>query len=149
MASTVVVTSWGSGFIGRRPLRVRPSSRMWMRSEVQLATPPIGSVGVELGGREVGMAEHLLDAAEVGAALEQVGGERVAQQMRVDALGLQAGFLGQPAEDEEGTGPRERPAARIQEELRAVAPVEVRPADGDVAAEGVDGRTAERHDPLL
>jgi hypothetical protein len=36
---------------------------MRVRLEVQLATSPIGYVGVELGGREVGMAEHLLDAA--------------------------------------------------------------------------------------
>ena len=47
------------------------------------------------------MAEHLLHAAEVGAALEQVRRERVAQQVRVDALGLEAGGRGEPAQDQE------------------------------------------------
>ena len=47
------------------------------------------------------MAEHLLDAAQVGAALEQMGRERVAQQVRVDALGLEPGVRGEPAQDQE------------------------------------------------
>ena len=37
------------------------SARMWMRLEVQLATPPIGYVGVQLGRRQVCMPQHLLD----------------------------------------------------------------------------------------
>ena len=32
-------------------------------SEVGLAPASVGDVGVQLGGREVGVAEHLLDAA--------------------------------------------------------------------------------------
>ena len=47
------------------------------------------------------MPEHLLHGAEVGAALEQVGRERVAEQVRVNALGLEPGLLGEAAEDEE------------------------------------------------
>ena len=47
------------------------------------------------------MAEHLLDAAQVGAALEQVRREGVAEQMRVDALRLEARLLGQAAQDHE------------------------------------------------
>ena len=35
--------------------------------------------GVDLGGREGGVAEELLDGAEVAAGLEEVGGERVAE----------------------------------------------------------------------
>jgi hypothetical protein len=38
-------------------------SRVRVGLEVQLAAPPIGYVRVELGRREVGVAEHLLDAA--------------------------------------------------------------------------------------
>ena len=88
-----------------------------MGGEVGLAPALVGDVGVDLGGREVGVAEHLLDAAQVGAALEQVGGEGVAEQMWVDALGLEPGDLGQPAQDQEGAGAGERAAARVQEEL--------------------------------
>ena len=43
---------------------------MWVRLEIQLATPPIGYVRVQLGGRKVGMAEHLLNGTEIGTAFE-------------------------------------------------------------------------------
>ena len=65
--------------------------RVGVRLEVQLPSPPIGYVRVQLRRREVGMAEHLLNGAEVGAALEQVRRERVAQQVRMDAARLEAG----------------------------------------------------------
>jgi hypothetical protein len=61
---------------------------MWMRLEIQLPTPPVGYVRVELRGGEIGMAEHLLDRTQVGASLEEVSGERVAEQVGVDAPGL-------------------------------------------------------------
>ena len=35
----------------------------------------VGDVGVDLGGADVGVAEHALDGAEVGTVHEQVGGE--------------------------------------------------------------------------
>ena len=40
-------------------------------------------------------------------------------------------------------------AAGVEEELRAVPAVEVRAAHGEVAAQRLGGRAAERHDPLL
>ena len=43
------------------------------------------------------MPEHLLDAAEVGAALEQVRREGVAEQVRVHPLRVEAGLRGEPA----------------------------------------------------
>ena len=48
-----------------------------MRLEVDVAATPIRDVRVALGGAEVGVPEHLLNGAQVGAALEQVRGERV------------------------------------------------------------------------
>ena len=63
------------------------------------------------------MAEHLLDAAQVGAALEQVRREGMSEEMRVDALGLETGALGEPAENQEGTGPRQRSALGVQEQI--------------------------------
>ena len=122
---------------------------MGMRSEVQLAPASIGYVRVELGGREIGVAEHLLDAAQVGAALEQMRRERVAEQVRMHALRLEPGLLGEAAQDQEGAGAGERPAARVQEELGPVAAVEVGPAHRDVAAQRVDRGPAERHEALL
>jgi hypothetical protein len=94
------------------------------------------------------MPEHLLDAAEVGATLEQVSCERVPEEVRVDSLGLEAGFLGQAAKDEEGAGPCERAALGVQEQLGPVPAVEVWTPVGEVSAEGVGGRAADRDDPL-
>ena len=39
----------------------------------------VGDVGVDLGGRHVLVAQKLLDASEVGAARQEVGGVGVAQ----------------------------------------------------------------------
>ena len=66
------------------------------------------------------MAEHLLNAAQVGAALEQVRRERVAQEMRMHPLRLEPGLLGQAAQDQERARAGERAAVRVEEELGAV-----------------------------
>ena len=44
-------------------------------------------VGVDLGGGDVGVAEHFLDDAEVGAVVEEVGGEAVTELVGMDFLG--------------------------------------------------------------
>src|ERR1700730_6777664 len=105
-----------------------------MRAEVQLATSTVGYVRVQLGRREIGVAEHLLDAAEVRAALEQGGRERMAQQVRVHTRGLEAGVLGEGAQQQERPGAGEPPAARVREELLPVLPVEEGTAVREVAA---------------
>ena len=74
---------------------------MRVAAEVDVAAPAVRDVRVELGRAEVGVAEHLLDAAQVGTALEQVRGERMAQQVRVDALRLEARAAGEAAQDQE------------------------------------------------
>ncbi len=74
------------------------------------------------------MSEHLLNRAEVGAALEEVRRKRVSEQMRVHARGVEAGLLRSALEDEERTRARERAALCVEEELRAMATVEMRPA---------------------
>ena len=52
----------------------------------------VRDVGVDLGGADVGVAEHGLDTAEVGAIHEEVGGERVAKGVRGDMFGNAGGF---------------------------------------------------------
>ena len=93
-----------------------------MGAQVDLAQAVLGDPGVDLGGGQAGVAEQLLDAADVGPAGQQVGGERVAQEVRVDAARLQAGPLGEAAEDEERACARQRAAPRVQEEIRSMAP---------------------------
>src|SRR5690348_13439635 len=101
---------------------------MGVRLVVQLAPTPIGYVRVQLGRRKIGMAEHFLDRAEVGAAFEQVCCERVPQQVRVHACGIEPGLFGSTPENQERTGARERPALRVEEELGTVTTVEMRPS---------------------
>ena len=95
------------------------------------------------------MTEHLLDGAEIGAAFEQMRGERVAQEVRMHPARLEAGAVCKLAEDQEGTGAGERTPAGIQEELGPIAAIEVWPAEGEVAAHGLGSRAAQRNEALL
>ena len=47
----------------------------------------VGDVGVNLGGADVGVAEHGLDGTEVGAVHEEVSGERVTEGVGGDVFG--------------------------------------------------------------
>ena len=49
---------------------------------VRVVQPFAGDVGVNLGRREASMTKKLLNAAEIGAAVEQMGGEAVAEGVR-------------------------------------------------------------------
>src|SRR5918996_6034221 len=104
---------------------------------------------VELGGAEIGVSEHLLDAPQVGAALEQMRGEGVPEQMGVDLRGVEPGLGCEAAKDEERARARERTPLGVQEELRPVTPVEVGAAAGEVAAEGLSSLRPQGDDSLL
>jgi hypothetical protein len=95
------------------------------------------------------MAEQLLNGAEVGAPLEQVRGERVPEEVGMDAPRLEAGRLREPAQDQEGPRAGEGATPGVQEELRPVAAVEIRPPPSEVPAERFDRRPPDRHDALL
>lgn len=45
---------------------------------MNLAEMGVGDVGVNLGGTNIGVAEHGLNRAKVSAVHKEVGGERVA-----------------------------------------------------------------------
>ena len=47
-------------------------------------------MGVYFRGRNIGMAEHRLERAEIGAALEQMRRKGMAQDVRADAIGRDA-----------------------------------------------------------
>ena len=51
---------------------------------VQLLQPLARDVRVDLRGRDVGMAEQQLHDAQIGAVVEEVRRERVAQHVRRD-----------------------------------------------------------------
>ena len=48
-------------------------------------------VGVNLGGRDVGVPQHLLDAPQIRAVIEEMGGEGVAQHMGRDPGRIEPG----------------------------------------------------------
>jgi hypothetical protein len=141
------ISSSTCGSIGN--LFLRGSASVRMRSEVQLPPPTIGYVGIELGRGKIGMSEHFLNGTQVGASFEQVGRKRVAQEVGVDPLRVQPGFLGELAQDQERPRPCERPAPGVQEELGPVAGVEKRASAREVAAEGLGGVPADRHGAFL
>src|SRR5690606_33976157 len=71
--------------IGDRPLRLLPL-RPGVRPVIDPREVLVVQVRVDLRGGDVGMAEQLLDAPQVARGLQDVAGEAVPQQVRVDAL---------------------------------------------------------------
>src|SRR5205807_615205 len=61
-----------------------------VRSEVQLPPTSIGYVGIELGRGQIRVSKHFLHGSEVGTALQQMRGEGMSQEMRMNALRLDA-----------------------------------------------------------
>ena len=50
---------------------------------------------IDFRGRNVGMPQQLLDRTQIGAAVKQVTGEGVAQDVRADTFGINSCFLAQ------------------------------------------------------
>src|SRR5207247_9164974 len=86
--------------------------------------------------RERAVAEELLDDAQVGAALQEVRGKRVAQAMGVGEQAAQRARV-EPS-----------PARRYEEGVLRSAD-EARARVLEIAAKPVRGFLAKRHDPLL
>lgn len=85
----------------------------WMMGLHRVPQPLVQDVRVYLRGGDVGVTEHLLNAAQIGPVREQVGGEGVSQHVWRHALGADPGCLGQflqhLAEAATGQMPFDRP----------------------------------------
>jgi len=100
-------------------------------------------VSVNLGGRNVGVAKHLLDHAEIGAVAEQMGGEGMAEQMRVDIY-LNAGVAADALEDLPDADGGQFCAAHGKEDFAAGALLDHAGAlPGKVFGNGVAGLAAD------
>ena len=55
-----------------------------MKLPVDGLQPLLIDMRVNLRGRNVGMPEHLLDDAQIGAVAEQVRGKTMTEQVRID-----------------------------------------------------------------
>src|SRR5688500_13566756 len=76
-----------------------------------------GEVGINLGRGDVGVSEERLNAAQIGAALEQMCRKRVPKLMRRDRL-RDAHLSGVAQHEFPKTLARERPSPRREKERR-------------------------------
>ena len=60
-----------------------------------LAEPFGLHVGIDLGGRNVSMAKHLLDRAQVRPTFQQVAGKTMAQHVRREPCSIEPGLAGE------------------------------------------------------
>ena len=65
-----------------KPAHSENSSRAWMKLLMDGLEPLGVDMGVNLGGGDVGVAEHFLNNTQRCAVLQQVAGEGVAQRVR-------------------------------------------------------------------
>ena len=59
-------------------------SRSWMELPMHRLQALLIDMGVNLRSRNIGVAEHLLDNTQIGAVPEQVRGETVPKQVRIN-----------------------------------------------------------------
>src|SRR6185437_751259 len=104
-------------------------------------------VGVDLGRGDVGMPQQFLYPAQLGAGLEQVRGEGMAEKMRID-MGGEA-LAARPVRDPQlDRPPPEAPPGAADEERLLLRSREVR-ALGEPLLEGANGHAAHRHPARL
>src|SRR3954471_23564912 len=96
--ATSAATSARAMRTGTRPTPGRLPRGAWVRGVIDVAQALGGEVRVDLRRGDVGVAEHLLDRAQVAAAREQVRGEGVAQRVRAH-LAVEPDRLGVALDD--------------------------------------------------
>src|SRR3954451_22892527 len=110
-----------------------------MRLEVAVLQPLGREVRVDLRRRDVRVAEHLLQRAQVAAAGEEVRGERVAQRGGAHPA-LEAHFTGVALDDLVEALAGQAAAAPVEDEARLVA----QPEGSGAAASAGRGRPGGR-----
>src|SRR5450759_759067 len=124
-----------------------PRPRMCLQKD--LAQMLHGDVSIELGGRHAGVAEQLLHAAQVGAAGEQVRGERVTEGVGA-GLAAHVGAREDLAQEVVETLARERTATRVEKDLCPASPAQqLAAAVAQVASERRGRRCAHGDHTLL
>src|SRR5579871_3610007 len=108
-------------------------------------------MGVDLGGRDVGMAQHLLHAPEIGAMCQKMGRESVSQYMWREAVRINARDRRERLQQLPAAYPREMAgrAARWEEETRGLAFAQHRGPGGQPGFDRCPGGGADRDQPLL
>src|SRR5260370_26203264 len=78
-------------------------------------------MGVEANGIEAGVAEHIGDGDQVGAAADEGGGEGVAADVGGDVFFVEVGVGGDGSDDVAGAADRQPPPAAGEQPRRAGA----------------------------
>ncbi len=125
-----------------------------MKAIVDGSETRLQDVRVDLRGGQIGVAEHHLDRAEIGTALEQVRRERVADYVRAERRADTGASAVRPQNLPE-PDPAERPAAAVDEHAftRRAAAVPMAREDGSgvaqVTGDPLGCLIAERNQPFL
>ena len=135
-----------------RPLEIEkmPHQRFRVRERMrgldQPAQPLALDMGIDLRRRDVGVAEHLLHAAQIGAAVEQMAGEGMAQHVRRQPRRVEPGFQRQLLEQLAAALPRQvaLAAARREQPALGLRAARVGPRDEAGAAFEIFGQGAPR-----
>ena len=118
-----------------------------MRLVVHLGEMLPVEVGVDLGGADAGVAEHFLHRPQVARRLQHMGGERVAQHVRVNVL-AQARLQGPAVEPQLHAARGEAGAALADEEGGRVGARQRQPVRQPGGNRG-QGLLSHRHDAGL
>ena len=78
-------------------------------------------MGVEANGVEAGVAEHVGDGDQVGAAADEGGGEGVAADVGGDVFFVEVGVGGDDSDDVAGAADRQPPPAAVEQQRGAGA----------------------------
>lgn len=117
-----------------------------MARPVRLFDVVTADVGIDFGGRDVSVTEQLLDAAEIGAPLDEVSREGVPEHVRVE-VPLEAGALGVTSNQLPDRLPRHRLAPWSREEDEAAREARLLGPPREVFAHVLEREGAERYNP--
>ena len=133
----------------RNGLRSKPSLRSWVKLVMDALEAVAVHVGVNLRCGNVGMTQHLLNHAEVGAIFQEVRGKTVAQHVRADMLG-DAGAFGAAVHEFPQGHAAQLPAAVAQEHrARRVGPYQLRTHPVQIQFQPFQRLAADRDDAFL
>jgi len=120
-----------------------------MMRPVDLLQPTLHDMGVDLRCRNVGVAEHQLNRAQVGAALEQMGGETVPELVRGQPA-TQSGPAAVRLKDSPEANAADTSAVAIEKKSgRKPIAKQFRASDAQIAFERRQGSATDRNHALL
>lgn len=109
-----------------------------------------GDSAINLSGRNIGMAQHLLHGAQICPAFQQMSGEGMPQGMRCDVL-LDVGFTRMFLDYFPKALTGQPPAQTVQEQRRLlqIHPEQLVPHTGDITGHTVRSNRTNRHHSFL